>query len=164
MGFTNNFFYILGEKILKKSTSFNLNNFSIFIVFLFFLSQLITGLVVLDLYLYLKDLHNLFFAFLIYIEAFFILKMNKNNLSRISNYMIFTGTILIILDFIYFLTGQSFLNLIKSVLDKESFPVYQVNLDRGRFNLYLYTEIFFPFLLFSYLKKNKLNKIIQLFL
>ena len=158
------FLSILIKQIFKKNRLFNFNNIHILIPFLFFITQALSGLMVIDFFYYLKDLHNLFFAFLIFFISFFILRFNKNGLKIVTNFIVVTGLIVLLFDIVYFIFSQSFLNFIKLILEKESFPVYQVNLDRGRFNLYLYTELFFPFFFIYYLKGDTSQKVMLFFI
>ncbi|MEK7597042.1 MAG: O-antigen ligase family protein [Patescibacteria group bacterium] len=148
-------YFILDTKIRTK-----LNKKVLIFPLLFFLSQSLSLIAARDIYFFLKDYQNIIFSLLILILGF-IYGQNKKNKEIIYNFIFTIGILIITLDFVYFLFASQFLSFISIFVQKEALPVYIVNLERGRYNLYLNTELFLPFFIgaFLFTKQNK-NKIL----
>lgn len=155
-------YFIINTKIRTK-----LNNKALIFPFLFFLSQTISVIAAKDILLFLKDYQNIIFALLILILGF-IYGLNKKNKEIIFNFIIITGILVVVLDFVYFLFASQFLSFISNFVQKEALPVYIANFERGRYNLYLNTELFLPFFISAFLftkqNKNKTLSSIAIFL
>lgn len=150
-------YFLIDIKIRKK-----LNHKSIILPFIFLISQTLSILRAVDTVLFLKDYQNLIFFLLIIILGF-IYGQRKKNASIIYKFILITGVFVVFLDFIYFLFSHQFIYFISIFIQKEMLPAYILNLERGRYNLYLNTELFLPFFITIFLiSNNKLNKIYSL--
>lgn len=153
-------FFIFDSKIRTK-----LNSKLLFFPFLFFLSQTLSVIKANDILLFLKDYQNVVFAFFIFLMGYIFVR-GKDNLSIIYNFILTTGLSVIIIDFTYLLFSAQFISFIKVFVQQEMLPVYILNLERERFNLYLNTELFLPFFINVFLlkKHNKSLTLIAIFL
>jgi len=152
---------LINTKIRAK-----LNHKSIIFPLLFFISQTLSIVKAADTVLFLKDYQNLIIALLIIILGF-IYGQSKKNSSFIYKFILITGVFTIFLDFIYFLFSRQFISFISIFIQKEMLPVYIINLDRNRYNLYLNTELFLPFFITVFIiskeKSKKRSSLIAVF-
>lgn len=138
---------------LKKKPLF------LIIVFYFFTSSL-SIITTIDVFLFLKDYHNLIINLILFLTSFYI-GIEVKYRTKINKFIIFTGFIVIFFDFIFYIFAPEFISLGSHFFPREIITLYSYNLERGRYNLYLNSELFLPFFINSFILKNK-NKIKRL--
>lgn len=139
-----------------------LNKNSILTVTLFyFITQSASVVKATDQFLFLKDYHSLIISLLLLYVAF-IFGKNSKCWIKINRLIVIMGFIVISIDFLFYLFPTQFMSLVGDFLQKELVTLYSFNLQRGRYNLYLNTELFIPFFINMIIlsDKNKLGRLI----
>jgi len=146
-------YFFINYKIIK---SFIKEKKTVFILFLlFFLSQSLSIIKTIDIFLFWKIYHNLIISAFIFFLSFFIAKFNKVNLK---SFLIFTGLIVIFLELFFLISPNFFLNFFSNIIQKEILDAYITNISRSRFSLDLNVELFLPiFLGYAFYYKDKNN-------
>lgn len=133
-----------------------------FISVLFFLAaQSLSVLAASDVVPFVKDYQNVIITTLIFFISY---TYGQSNIyvAKISMFIWVVGIVVIGLDLGYFLFPDLAVDFLKQFAQKEILPVYLVNLDRGRYNLYLNTELFLPFFIHHFLHGKDKNKYLSL--
>lgn len=147
--------YLLTNNKIRKNIQ---NNKVIKFPLFYLLTQSVSIIVASDVFLFLKDYQNLLASFLLFIIAF-VFAQKKDYANFINKFIILVGVIIIIIDLIFYLFSNQFIFITKNFIQIEAFSLYVFNLQRGRYNLYLNTELFLPFFInFLLLSKQDLLK------
>lgn len=146
------FFIVLDAQYRKKIS----NNKIYLFPLLFFFSQTLSILSVIDIGLFLKDYQNLLFALALYINA--LLFFTPHTHTYLERTIILIGVFVLLNDLLYFFSPRQYLAFIGTFVQNEVMPEYMYNLNRGRYNLYLSTELFLPFFINLQITSNTLSK------
>lgn len=150
------FIYLfLNIKTRKKITKNN----AMRVLLIYFISQSISIISANDVILFLKDYQNLISSLVLFVTAFVLLQTQRYK-RILFGFIVSTGIFIVGLDFIFYLFPNQTLSIVNELIQKEVLEYYTYNLQRGRYNLYLNTELFLPFFItaFLFFTKDKLSK------
>lgn len=140
----------------KRASQIVKTNKLIFILVLFyFFSQSISVVKAEDIVLYWKAYHNSIFSIFIFLAAYLFIQEDVNVIKKTYNFILFTGVIVVSLEFLFFIANKTTLTFFTLILQKEAIDAYLSNIERGRYSLDLNIELFIPFFIYRLSQKNK---------
>ncbi len=139
------------------------HNFAFFLVFVYFLTQSLSIFNAANLSFFWKQYQNIITAVLIFISTVYIVKENNFN-KYINRFFYYLGIYVLIIEVLFLFFTDLVSQLMQMSLQKDLWSLYAFNLQRGRHNLFLSSEIFLPFFALGLVGSWKNKKYFQLLL
>jgi len=148
--------FLIITQILRKKTTLNLNNKLAFLFSLFFITQGLSIINVIDISLYLPRFKDLIFIFLFFFCSMYVFQDRKNNKKLVI--ILFMGLVFdLFSQLVMFFYPKIFIEIANNILHPGDAKLISLNIDRQRVYLGTYDELMIPVIIYFYsINKRKI--------